>query len=217
MSDSVCLYCEQPLALIHRLSGEAEFCSKEHRRLYRKEDERRALERLLQAAPRRPAKPPVRTSPPPREPAEILEEPTVISLGAILAQVNRKSEPATKPEPAKKKAADPAPAGFARANGFEPRSSGAVLRKVAEVETLEWKPVTTQQVKPRRKPDTAATGAFLSPGSFLPRRIRLAALAQSEFVAGRNVDTLPFPIRGAELEGLRERLRRADRVGFCPP
>ena len=46
-----CLYCEKPLPLLQRLKGDAEFCSKEHRRIYQKEHNQLALARLLQAQP----------------------------------------------------------------------------------------------------------------------------------------------------------------------
>ncbi|MEO7651801.1 MAG: hypothetical protein ABIZ80_15155 [Bryobacteraceae bacterium] len=51
MSQMHCLYCEKPLPLLQRLRGDAEFCSKEHRRIYQKEHNQLALARLLQAQP----------------------------------------------------------------------------------------------------------------------------------------------------------------------
>ena len=46
-----CLYCDRPLALLKRLTGDGEFCSKEHRRIYQKEHNQLALARLLDAQP----------------------------------------------------------------------------------------------------------------------------------------------------------------------
>src|SRR5437899_2176882 len=46
-----CLYCDRPLALLKRLTGDGEFCSKEHRQIYQKEHNRLALARLLEAQP----------------------------------------------------------------------------------------------------------------------------------------------------------------------
>src|SRR5258705_13882133 len=46
-----CLYCDRPLALLKRLTGDGEFCSKEHRKIYQREHNQLALERLLQAQP----------------------------------------------------------------------------------------------------------------------------------------------------------------------
>src|SRR5712691_11800514 len=47
----LCLYCDRPLALLKRLTGDGEFCSKEHRRIYQKEHNQLALARLLDAQP----------------------------------------------------------------------------------------------------------------------------------------------------------------------
>src|SRR5262249_39230128 len=46
-----CLYCDRPLALLKRLTGDGEFCSKEHRRIYQQEHNQLALARLLEAQP----------------------------------------------------------------------------------------------------------------------------------------------------------------------
>src|SRR6267143_257489 len=53
-----CLYCDRPLALLKRLTGDGEFCSKEHRRIYQKEHNRLALDRLLAAQSDPKAQPP---------------------------------------------------------------------------------------------------------------------------------------------------------------
>jgi hypothetical protein len=44
-----CLYCDRPLALLKRLTGDGEFCSKEHRKIYQREHSQLALQRLLEA------------------------------------------------------------------------------------------------------------------------------------------------------------------------
>ena len=51
MSQMHCLYCDRPLALLKRLTGDGDFCSKEHRRIYQREHNQLALERLLEAQP----------------------------------------------------------------------------------------------------------------------------------------------------------------------
>ena len=51
MSQMRCLYCDRPLALLKRLTGDSEFCSKEHRKIYQKEHNQLALERLLASQP----------------------------------------------------------------------------------------------------------------------------------------------------------------------
>src|SRR5713226_1241140 len=48
----LCLYCDRPLALLKRLTGDGEFCSKEHRKIYQKEHNQIALARLLDAQPK---------------------------------------------------------------------------------------------------------------------------------------------------------------------
>src|SRR5260221_6669454 len=71
----LCLYCDRPLALLKRLTGDGEFCSKEHRRIYQKEHNQLALARLLDAAqpsnnkkPLRPVIQPDRAAPAPAAP-----------------------------------------------------------------------------------------------------------------------------------------------------
>lgn len=48
----LCLYCDRPLALLKRLTGDTEFCSKEHRRIYQQEHNQLALARLLESKPK---------------------------------------------------------------------------------------------------------------------------------------------------------------------
>jgi len=51
VSQMQCLYCDRPLALLKRLTGDGEFCSKEHRKIYQKEHNQLALARLLESQP----------------------------------------------------------------------------------------------------------------------------------------------------------------------
>jgi hypothetical protein len=53
----LCLYCDRPLALLKRLTGDTEFCSKEHRRIYQQEHNQLALARLLESKPKEKPKP----------------------------------------------------------------------------------------------------------------------------------------------------------------
>src|SRR5260370_3327741 len=57
VSQMLCLYCSRPLALLKRLTGDAEFCSKEHRRIYQQEHNQLALARLLESKPKDQPKP----------------------------------------------------------------------------------------------------------------------------------------------------------------
>jgi hypothetical protein len=52
-----CLYCDRPLALLKRLTGDGEFCSKEHRKIYQQEHNQLALARLLESQPKAKGKP----------------------------------------------------------------------------------------------------------------------------------------------------------------
>lgn len=55
-----CLYCDRPLALLKRLTGDGEFCSKEHRKIYQREHSQLALARLLEGQSKSGAGRPVR-------------------------------------------------------------------------------------------------------------------------------------------------------------
>ena len=80
MSQIRCLYCDRPLALLKRLTGDGEFCSKEHRKNYQREHNELALARLLESqtvdsrAILRPAKP-AESAPPPVEAAPVKTAP----------------------------------------------------------------------------------------------------------------------------------------------
>jgi hypothetical protein len=52
-----CLYCDRPLALLKRLTGDGEFCSKEHRKIYQQEHNQLGLARLLESQPKAKEKP----------------------------------------------------------------------------------------------------------------------------------------------------------------
>src|SRR5882724_9309733 len=76
-----CLYCDRPLALLKRLTGDGQFCSKEHRKIYQKEHNQLALARLLETQSNNNSKgkragdaPSVRASPPVPPPAAKREE-----------------------------------------------------------------------------------------------------------------------------------------------
>lgn len=68
----LCLYCDRPLALLKRLTGDTEFCSKEHRRIYQQEHNQLALARLLESKPKDKPKPRL------EKPQRVAPEPEVI-------------------------------------------------------------------------------------------------------------------------------------------
>jgi hypothetical protein len=70
-----CLYCDRPLALLKRLTGDGEFCSKEHRKIYQQEHNHLALARLLDAQPKAKEKPrPDKAVKPEPETADFIKE-----------------------------------------------------------------------------------------------------------------------------------------------
>ena len=70
-----CLYCDRPLALLKRLTGDGEFCSKEHRKIYQQEHNHLALARLLDAQPKAKGKPRLDTAVKPEpETADFIKE-----------------------------------------------------------------------------------------------------------------------------------------------
>ena len=76
MSQMHCLYCDRPLALLKRLTGDGEFCSKEHRRIYQQEHNHLALARLLESQPKAKEKPsPDKTVKPEPETADFIKAP----------------------------------------------------------------------------------------------------------------------------------------------
>src|SRR5262245_10582000 len=96
-----CLYCDKPLALLKRLRGDTEFCSKEHRAVYQKEHNQLALARLLQAQPAAKAQPRLELRPtakpaPPLPPVKKREEGEPERAGFItefLREASAVSEP----------------------------------------------------------------------------------------------------------------------------
>src|SRR5262249_49408203 len=66
-----CLYCDRPLALLKRLAGDGEFCSKEHRRIYQEQHNQLALARLLESQPKEGKQRPERAQKPKSEPKVI--------------------------------------------------------------------------------------------------------------------------------------------------
>ena len=73
-----CLYCDRPLALLKRLTGDGEFCSKEHRKIYQQEHNHLALARLLESQPKAKEKPsPDKTVKPGLESVDSIKAPEV--------------------------------------------------------------------------------------------------------------------------------------------
>jgi len=89
-----CLYCDRPLALLKRLTGDGEFCSKEHRKIYQQEHNQLGLARLLEWQPKakekpRPEKAPdVKPQPEVVEPIKAVEAPQPNLAGFIAENVD---------------------------------------------------------------------------------------------------------------------------------
>jgi hypothetical protein len=78
VSQNRCLHCDRPLAFLKRLTGDGEFCSKEHRKIYQREHNELALARLLEAQPsssRRTERQPQEKAPPAVKPASAKQPP----------------------------------------------------------------------------------------------------------------------------------------------
>src|SRR5436190_577023 len=73
-----CLNCDRSLALLKRLTGDGEFCSKECRKVYQREHNQLGLERLLENQPASNRKTSQRRPPieiPEETPIPVVEEP----------------------------------------------------------------------------------------------------------------------------------------------
>jgi len=84
-----CLYCDRPLALLKRLTGDGEFCSKEHRKIYQREHNQLALERLLETQPGANRKAPT----PPKQKVPVYVEPEPEPIPELLAPEPEVFEP----------------------------------------------------------------------------------------------------------------------------
>jgi hypothetical protein len=129
-----CLYCDRPLALLKRLTGDGEFCSKEHRKIYQKEHNELALARLLESQPNSkgrtrpglakgsPAKPRVERAP---DPADFVSE--FPSWASVDSKAQRPTDPLFRAAvPALVHSAAPQASGLPKVAGMlsEPRAVG---------------------------------------------------------------------------------------------
>jgi len=115
-----CLYCDRPLALLKRLTGDGEFCSKEHRKIYQQEHNQLALERLLETQPASNKKAGSRKSKSevlPEVPIPVVEEPVL-------------EEPVVEEPVAQPVERAPEPAGFLPSPYPEEASAVTILRQL---------------------------------------------------------------------------------------
>ena len=223
MAELRCRFCEKPLALMTRLAGDREFCSKEHRRNYQQRDNQLALERLLQAqtGPAQKAssgkgwpvsvlesKPPERLAPEPlvrengskREPSLKPSKNGAPHKGAKGAAISRPDA-----EPA------PSPARFILQDPAIPVFEALGQHEVEEI-APRWKVFSRLPVL-----QPPVTVPFVGPSSFLwHRTTQVAADANPD--PGRFQFSLSFLPRIVSRTGYLEgQLRRTERIGFCPP
>jgi hypothetical protein len=124
-----CLYCDRPLALLKRLTGDGEFCSKEHRRIYQQEHNQLALARLLESQPKpkeklRPEKVrDVKPEPAIVEPVKTREAPQPKLAGFVPESLDAGAVPAGKrfSNAPRFQLRDPVWGGIAAASGFQDR------------------------------------------------------------------------------------------------
>lgn len=199
LKEQRCLYCERPLALLSRLTGDGEFCSKEHRRIYQKEHSQLALARLLQAQPAPSGESSNRLGVDRSEPAEK-------SLAQVPVMV------AERPEK-KARSKDPQAAGFRTLPAMEARASAVPPAGGLDA---RWSPLPRllsggQQAFPRLV-------NFVTPGSFLRRPSQPAApSAYPGNLKRGGVPPAAFSSAPPQARFFDERLRRTERIGFCPP
>jgi hypothetical protein len=191
------------------LTGDGEFCSKEHRKLYQKEHSQLALERLLNAQPHAPPRPPGKAAPP--DPRDSVQA-EVVTLGKGSAKQAPK-----KP--------DPLPAAFlAEVVQAAPVSGPVRLARPplgeTEAQWPRWKelprPATPRITAPARPP----ASAFLQPGCFLRRKSQPAApVFGPEANPGRGsaLEPAPFVPAVLEMNYLEKCMLRTERLGFSPP
>lgn len=199
MSGQHCLYCERPLALLSRLTGAGEFCSKEHRRLYQKEHSQMALARLLQAQPQGPGRGPQRA--------------------ATVESVVRAPEPAASRVEVRK-APDPAAAAFVKEPVTAAPLSGPVRLgppPQAEAEALRprWRHLPQCRIPPLPAGVQPKVREFLSPGCFLRRKTQPAAPDPVSITRGEI--KVSAAVWTPQLDYLEHGMVRAERVGFGPP
>jgi hypothetical protein len=191
-----CLYCDRPLALLKRLTGDGDFCSKEHRKIYQREHNQLALERLLEtqpasnkkAGPRKsqsdiPGASPISSlkasAEPVPEPADFLssyplEAAAVFGLRKVTGDPRFVGvAPAWGPEDRKGPVGQPRVAVF-QAESFDPRAFAATVRIPGQFgfQLAQGLPsyLSTIQVPPNFRPETFLDG-FVPPQT-IPDRIQ---------------------------------------------
>lgn len=206
MKEQRCLYCERPLALLSRLTGDGEFCSKEHRRIYQKEHSQLALARLLQAQPAAAPAPAIRrsaasTGPPSRWNEAAAAELVETAASVIVERLEQK--PRNK---------DPEAVGFRSLRKVDALAAFPAAR----IPDALWSDLPSIFAAGRQSLPRFAS--FVAPGSFLRRQPQ--ATAPSAYPGGLKRGGVPqaaFSTSPAQMRFLEERLQRTERIGFCPP
>lgn len=210
MKEQRCLYCERPLALFSRLTGDGEFCSKEHRRIYQKEHSQLALARLLQAQPSAPNAPSNRRLGDKSEPSSPGRDASTADAEISLAQPSAIIVEQFEQKPRSK---DPENAGFRQLPEFQARVSIAQPRGEPEA---RWNDLPL--LKARRLQCFPCFVNFVAPGAFLRRQPQPAAPSAYPGALKRGgVASAAFNSVPTQMRFFDERLRRTERIGFCPP
>jgi hypothetical protein len=226
-----CLYCERPLALLHRLTGDKEFCSKDHRRQYMKEHGELALTRLLESRPKvaakaeptkrsgsilglslrdeTPAEPPTVTTLPSSPPAKPPALPKGVRVLTTPPPVMNRSK--STPEVA------PSTADFARGVIPPPHvAPGSIRQDFGPRGEPKW-PKLPQSTAADDGQRTVTPPLFVTSGAFLRRKLQ-PALPSNYWTSRSNaIDAIELPPASPVWMVIEDRLRRTDRIGFCPP
>lgn len=236
MAELHCLYCERPLDLFARLTGDKEFCCKEHRRIYQQEHSQLALARLLQAqsTPSRPEddgqrglsrqpSPPVqpdtsqqtkpaetsfilRSAKKPEMPAKPSIARSVVDRAAERLAEIARESKDKSPRDKAKEQAPPPLAGFVPAKAAQP-AGAAELRQSDD----------TQMGKlDARMPLPAEGVSFLTPGAFLAHQSVLLSTRSYPVLERVSAKVIPFSAVTSQMGFLEEGLRATSRIGFAP-
>src|SRR5439155_1763536 len=217
-----CLYCDRPLALLKRLTGDGEFCSKEHRKQYHQEHNQLAVARLLEAQravkpsplKKKDSAPPSAAKPGDRQPQlasfvpEYSREAKADSGSSRFTSDPRFVEFATFSVSAGAPSTQPRTAVF-QSERIEPRSSPARLRALPV--DARWQAL--QPALPERLAGRIAPVL----GSPLRRPVRIASQGEAPALFEIRLRPVVFPAPPLVMASLSGRPHHTDRLGFTPP
>ena len=213
-----CLYCDRPLAFLHRLTGDGEFCSRDHRRLYYQQHSQMALARLLRAQPGQKSD----------GQDEIVGGKASSKRGLTQLNINdrRVPEPVNEePAPILVRSEAPeiesipeSPASPATPN-LDLIPAGPIGGQVEMIPRVSRHagPPAARCVHPISYPGPGSSASlFLGPGAFLTRRIQAVAPESNSVVNRRRFRPVPFALPAPGIGYLEDCLNQTERIGLAP-